>query len=151
MAVNEELIVLLALLMGLILGIAVAYVWTRRRYEAKFEAKRKQFEKQSRAGLKGKLGEQFAPIWSDFVYNPSDARFVGSPVDFVVFDGYSGMKEGVSEGPIKIVLVEVKSSRKARLSPVQSFLRDAIGKGQVGLEFKEFRSPEWEAAKTSEV
>jgi predicted Holliday junction resolvase-like endonuclease len=61
------------------------------------------------------------------------------------------MKEGVSEGPIKIVLVEVKSSRKARLSPVQSFLRDAIDKGQVGLAFKEFRPPELEAAKTPEV
>ena len=148
---NEELIVLIALLAGLILGAAIAYVWTTRRDEARFEAKRKQFEKQSRAGLKGKLGEQFAPIWSDFVYNPSDARFIGSPVDFVVFDGYSSMKEGVSEGPVKIVLVEVKSSREARLSPVQSFLRDAIDKGQVGLGFKEFRSPEMEDARTPGV
>ena len=43
----------------------------------------------SRAVLKGKMAEQFAPILPEFQYLPSDAKFLGDPVDYVVFDGYT--------------------------------------------------------------
>jgi predicted Holliday junction resolvase-like endonuclease len=35
----------------------------------------------------GKVTEHFIPDLPDFAYNPKDARFLGSPVDFIVFDG----------------------------------------------------------------
>jgi len=41
----------------------------------------------SRAVLKGKMAEQLAPILPEFQYLPSDAKFLGDPVDYVVFDG----------------------------------------------------------------
>ena len=47
----------------------------------------------SRAVLKGKMAEQLAPIMPQFEYLPSDAKFLGDPVDYVVFDGYTDLRE----------------------------------------------------------
>ena len=63
----------------------------------------------SRAVLKGALAEQLAPIFKVFGYNPSDARFIGDPVDYVIFDGYTKVKERIEDAPISIVLADVKT------------------------------------------
>jgi predicted Holliday junction resolvase-like endonuclease len=63
----------------------------------------------SRAVLKGALAEQLAPIFKIFGYNPSDARFIGDPVDYVIFDGYTKVKERIEDAPISIVLADVKT------------------------------------------
>ncbi len=41
----------------------------------------------SRAVLKGKIGEQLAPLLPEFLelFSASDARFMGSPIDYVIF------------------------------------------------------------------
>jgi len=41
----------------------------------------------SRAVIVGKVVEHIVPYAPVFPYNPKDARFVGSPVDLIVFDG----------------------------------------------------------------
>lgn len=57
----------------------------------------------SQAAISGRVLEKFAPYVPDFPWNPRDARFIGDPVDFVIFDG-------LSEGQVKgVVFVEVKS------------------------------------------
>jgi predicted Holliday junction resolvase-like endonuclease len=57
----------------------------------------------SQAAVAGRVFERFAPYLPDFNYNPKDVRFLGDPVDFVVFDG-------LSEGNVrKVVFVEVKT------------------------------------------
>ncbi len=43
--------------------------------------------KRSSATVKGQIGERFAPFVPGFGYEPADARFLGSPIDYVVFDG----------------------------------------------------------------
>src|SRR5262245_26754752 len=43
----------------------------------------------SQATITGKMVEQLVPYFPQFPFNPKDARFIGSPVDFVVFDGLS--------------------------------------------------------------
>jgi len=43
--------------------------------------------KKSKAVVAGKVAEQIAPFLPEFKYNPKDARFIGSPIDFIVFDG----------------------------------------------------------------
>ena len=63
----------------------------------------------SRVVLKGALAEQLAPIFKIFGYNPSDARFIGDPVDYVIFDGYTKVRERIEDVPIKIVLADVKT------------------------------------------
>ena len=79
--------------------------------------------KRSRVVLKGKIGEQLAPIFDVFPFDVADARFIGSPVDFLVFDGYS-------DGEIKeVVLVEIKTG-KSRLSTKERSIRNVVNEGR---------------------
>ena len=87
--------------------------------------------------LKGKIGEQMAPVLPEFRYNPADARFLGSPIDYIIFDGYSEAKEG--NGRIRrIVLMDVKTGN-ARLSPIEKKVRDAVAAGLVEWETLELK------------
>jgi len=91
---------------------------------------RKDAASKSRATLTGKITEHFIPYLPDFPYNSQDARFMGAPIDFIVFDG-------MSEGEIKeVVLVEVKTNT-SNLSKRERQLRDAVKEGRV--KWKEVR------------
>ena len=82
--------------------------------------------KRSRAVLGGQFSEQLAPYLPDFPYNPNECRFIGKPIDFLVF-------KGMDEGRIdEIVLVEVKSGKAKNLSKIERLLRDAVRDGRVG-------------------
>jgi predicted Holliday junction resolvase-like endonuclease len=85
----------------------------------------------SRAALRGRIVEQVVPLLGDFPYDPSDARFLGAPIDYVIFDG------AADGGEIEIVFIEVKSGR-ARLSDVELRVREAIGAGRVRHEILRF-------------
>jgi len=87
----------------------------------------------SRAVLKGAIAEQLAPMFEVFGYNPSDARFIGDPVDYVIFDGYTKVKERIEDIPITVVLADVKTG-KAELSYEQRRIRKGIQKGLVKFE-----------------
>ena len=85
---------------------------------------RKDAASKSRSTLTGKITEHFIPYLPDFPYNPQDARFMGAPIDFIVFDG-------MSEGELKeVVLVEVKTNKDS-LSKRERQLRDAVNEGRV--------------------
>lgn len=88
----------------------------------------------SRAVLKGKMAEQFAPIMPEFNYLPSDAKFLGDPIDYVVFDGYTEFRDdgGAAEN-IEIVLIDIKSGG-ARLTKGQQAIAQAIREGRVRFE-----------------
>ena len=94
---------------------------------------RKQAIAQSRAVLSGNFSEQIAPFLPDFPFSPTECRFIGKPVDFVVFKGAD------SKQIEEIVFVEVKSGN-AKLSPQEKNLKDTIEKGRVN--WKEYRVPE---------
>ena len=77
----------------------------------------------------------------DFVFNPKDARFLGSPIDFVVFDG-------LNEGEVKrVVLLEVKTGMSA-LNTRERKIRDAVQSGKV--EWMEIR-PQLELSQTPQI
>lgn len=64
------------------------------------------------------MAEQFAPILPEFQYLPSDAKFLGDPVDYVVFDGYTDFRDGDGDAEdIEVILLDIKSG--ARLSKGQ--------------------------------
>jgi predicted Holliday junction resolvase-like endonuclease len=72
----------------------------------------------------GKVHEQLIPYLPAFPYNPKDARFLGSPVDLVVFDG-------LAEGRVRrIVFVEVKTGG-AGLTGRERMVREAVRGGEV--------------------
>lgn len=88
----------------------------------------------SRAVLKGKMAEQLAPILPEFNYLPSDAKFLGDPVDYVVFDGYTDFRDGEGRAEdIRVVLIDIKSGG-ARLTKGQQAIAQAIQNGQVHFE-----------------
>jgi len=72
----------------------------------------------------GKITEHLMPYMSVFPYNPKDARFVGSPIDLVVFDG-------IDEGDLRnIIFLEVKTG-SSKLSARQKQIKAAITEGRV--------------------
>jgi len=81
--------------------------------------------KQSRAVLGGLVSEQIAPLLSDFPFDPGDCRFIGKPVDFIVFKGMN--EQNISE----VVFLEVKSGASKNLSQQEKRLREAIQAGRV--------------------
>src|SRR6266705_1410011 len=94
---------LAGLLLGIAIGIVMAWlyfvVW-RLRYSA---AIRENAVQRSLAVTAGKVHEQLVPYLPEFGFNPKDARFLGSPVDLVVFDG-------LAAGELRrVVFLEVKT------------------------------------------
>ena len=88
----------------------------------------------SRAVLKGKMAEQLAPMLPEFQYLPSDAKFLGDPVDYIVFDGYTDLRDGDgSLEDIEVVLIDIKSGG-ARLSKGQQAIAKAIDAGRIRFE-----------------
>ena len=87
----------------------------------------------SRAVLKGRLAEQMAPVLPGFGYDPSDARFIGTPVDYVVFDGYTRTKEGTGDTNVSVVLLEVKTGG-SRLTRGERLIEEAINAKRVRFE-----------------
>jgi len=93
---------------------------------------RKDAISRSQAVTIGKVSEHIAPYLPDFGFNPKDARFIGTPVDFIVFDGLA--ESAVSQ----VVFVEVKSSAST-LSLKERQVRDAVRSGRV--KWHELRVP----------
>ena len=102
--------------------------------ERALAAARRDAVKRSRAVSIGKAVEHLVPFMPDFPYDPSDSRFLGSPVDFVVFDG---LRDG--DTVREVVFVEVKTGR-SRLSGRERAVKDAVLNGRVS--WREERSSE---------
>ena len=121
---------LLFLLVGLLLGFLLAWLYAQLWKARHSRTVRKDAVRRSMAVTTGKVFEQLVPYMPGFEFNPKDARFLGSPVDFVVFDG-------LSEGDVRsVVFVEVKTG-DAKLSHRERQVRDAVEAGRV--EFAEHR------------
>lgn len=86
--------------------------------------------RRSQAVLAGQVHEQLVPHLPGFEFNPRDARFLGSPVDFVVFDG-------LATGEVtRVVFLEIKTGR-SRLSRREQQVREAVRSRRV--EWRELR------------
>jgi predicted Holliday junction resolvase-like endonuclease len=89
--------------------------------------------KGNQSAVAGRVLEKVAPFLPGFGFNPRDARFLGDPVDFVVFDG-------LSEGSLReVVFVEVKSGT-ADLNGNERKVRDAIEQRRI--KWSVYRVPE---------
>jgi len=83
---------------------------------------------QSRAVLGGKFTEQMAPYLPEFKYDPTEARFIGSPIDLIIFPGLA------AGDPREIVIMEIKTSRTVNLTPQEKKIRQLIEDGMVRWE-----------------
>ena len=98
------------------------------KWEQQIEISRREAIAQSRTVLGGKFTEQLAPYLPDFQYDPTEARFIGNPVDLIVFPGLA------TGDPQEIVVMEIKSGRSGQLTPQQRKIRQLIEDGMVRWE-----------------
>ncbi len=81
------------------------------------------FRKSSEVRL-GKIGENMAPLFNEWPYDPNYFRFLGNPID------------GVQFTEDEIIFVEIKTG-KSSLSKQQRHIRDLVKEGKV--KFGTFR------------
>lgn len=83
-----------------------------------------QFQKSSQSVKYGKLTEQWIPFSEQFPYTAENFRFIGNPIDGIVFDAD------------EVVFVEFKTAT-SQLNSTQKQIKDLIEKGKVNwFEFK---------------
>ena len=75
------LVTAVALYVGYLIGKAV----THAQLAGRVAEARKDAVERSRAVLSGQFSEQLAPYLPDFPWKPTEARFIGKPVDFLVY------------------------------------------------------------------
>ena len=135
---------LLLIAIAFLSGVIAAYLYFRQRTSVIEERARNDLERwkiectnairkdsvnRSRSTLKGRISEQMAPLLPEFPYSPADARFIGNPIDFVVFDGYTKVKDENADS-ISIVLVEVKKG-KGKLTREELLIKRAVEDGRI--------------------
>src|SRR5207253_8166607 len=100
-------LLVLVLILGIGIGLLVALLYIQQ-WKARYtQAIRQDAVQRSLAVTAGKVHEQLVPYLPEFGFNPKDARFLGSPVDLVVFDG-------LSAGDVRrVVFLEVKTGGAA--------------------------------------
>ena len=120
-----------AILVAGVLGYIVAFYKVRHDLRREWEKETKKVTtdsiKRSRATLRGQFVEQLAPYFPEFKYDPTEARFLGSPIDIICFPGLS------TGTPEEVVFIEVKSG-DSELTKVERKIRDLINNGSVRWE-----------------
>lgn len=127
----------------LVLFVVITYLWFKNReWRIKFEQRIKEWlEKEeerirqdaimrSARTLSGKTLEKLVPFLDKFPHDPHDIRWLGDPIDLVIFDGQS------SENPEQIVFCEVKSG-ESKLTKIQNKIKELVEKRKV--KWEEFR------------
>ena len=134
--------VLIGLTSGFLLAVLLLYTFLKNSFEAQFQERMRESNEQaadmavkrSRATVKGQVGERFAPFVPGFGYEPADARFLGSPVDYVVF-------HGLSDGEIReVAFVEVKVGQLP-ITPFQRQVKQAIDECRVRWRIVQLADP----------
>lgn len=75
--------------------------------------------KKSREVLTGQFSEQLAPYLPDFPFSPTECRFIGKPIDLIVFRGLDNKETE------EVVFVEIKSG-ESQLSQSEKKLKETI-------------------------
>ncbi|MEM5794168.1 MAG: Holliday junction resolvase-like protein [Candidatus Aenigmatarchaeota archaeon] len=136
---------LLFVLIIFLLAIIFYLLFKNREWKMKFEQRIKEWKekeeeriredaiKRSARALSGKALEKLVPFLENFPYDAHDIRWLGDPIDLIIFDGYSS-----SEGKNlrQIVFCEVKSG-ESRLTQAQKKVKEIVEEKKV--KWEEFR------------
>jgi predicted Holliday junction resolvase-like endonuclease len=86
----------------------------------------------SRSVMRGQATEHLAPFIIEGT-NPKDYRFMGNPVDYVLFEGLSDLIDKKSDEIVSIKFIDIKTG-KSSLNKSQRRIRDAIKDNKVTFE-----------------
>src|SRR5437016_4776590 len=111
--------ILVSLVVGLIAGVLVTIALMRRaaseRAQARFESWRtaglrgirRDALNAERSSLKERVGAEVAERMEPFPFVAADTRFIGHPVQFIVFDGHTEVKDHEGETLRGVVFVSI--------------------------------------------
>lgn len=128
-----KMIELLILFLILALMSALLYILYLRRtipHQIKVQVQRQvktqvqQALKKSRAVIKGKIHEQLAPFLDAFPFQAGDARFLGSPIDYIIFNGLC--QQQLTE----VVLIDIKTGN-ASLTKTERQIKHLVDQRKV--------------------
>jgi predicted Holliday junction resolvase-like endonuclease len=90
--------------------------------------------KRQRSILKGQATEHLAP-YINSEYSPKDYKFMGDPIDYIIFDGLGNIKS--KEDTVnKIIFMDIKTG-KSQLNRAQRAIKKCIQEGNI--EFQVYR------------
>ena len=115
---------------GYKLGNKVGGLKTNKQWELNLPKIRSESIKRSRQVIGGQFSEQLAPYLPDFPYKPTECKFMGKPIDLIVFNGMD--EKNINE----IIFVEIKSG-DSKLSTTERKLRDCIKEKRI--RWQEYR------------
>ena len=137
MELTTLIIIVIVCFISLILGLIIGYLLLKRNFENKLnsilKSEREDAIKRSRAVIGGQFSEQLAPYLPEFPYKPTEIKFLGKPIDFIVF---KGSDENLID---EIIFVEVKSGN-AKLNKQEKNLKETILAKRV--RWDEYKIPE---------
>ena len=79
--------------------------------------------------MRGQATEHLAPLMMDNL-NLKDFRFLGNPIDYIVFNGCSAVADKQADTVESIIFIDIKTG-SSRLTKVQRRIRDCIKNGNV--------------------
>lgn len=122
-------IVAFAIYAGLILP---AHLRRERVLRTELETQMQLSKSRSRSTIKGQLAEQLYPLLAGCPYVPSDMKFIGMPIDYLIIKGYTDAKD--SGGEIEeIIFADIKQG-SSQLSKHQRKIKEAVEAGRVRWE-----------------
>jgi predicted Holliday junction resolvase-like endonuclease len=135
---DEELMILEIFLIALVVGLTISLIYCIIKIQnikednaIKLKASREDAIARSRSVIEGQTFECLAPHFKEWVYGkPSEARFIGSPLDYIIFKGLSD--NDVTE----IIFLEIKTGN-SKVTKRQRSVKKAIEDGKVKYELME--------------
>lgn len=121
------LTVLFLIVLTYFIGKKMGEYLQRRELDEIIRSERKDAIKRSKAVMKGQISEEITPFSKDFPYNPSELKFLGKPIDFIVFKGMDDKE--IDE----VVFLEIKTG-SSRLNKQEKKLKETIMKKNVRWE-----------------
>lgn len=117
-------IVVVVAILAIILSVFIIRSVYEKRLRDELDRARQDAVSRSRATLGGRFTEQMVPFFPDFAYDPTEVRFIGSPIDMVVFPGLA------HGDPQEIVILEIKTGN-SQLTSVQRKIHQLVENGMV--------------------
>lgn len=106
--------------------------------KVKFKTYNSQDLTNSQNSLKKEFNEIFCPLQDDFPYNSRDCKFIGNPIDYIIFNNLHAYREGQKEiDDIEIIFVDIQQTNSTGLSKVQNAISHAISNKRV--KFKTYK------------
>lgn len=102
-------------------------------HESEIKSQRASAIKSSKSVIRGQVSEQLLPLFPDFPYATQCCRFMGLPIDYVVFNGSDAIEQGIEGAIVEVILAEVKTGTSQN-SRLQRAIKKAVKAGRVRWE-----------------